>query len=228
MQHDQPRVTRDTDRDSRVTGVTFGVTESVTVHRESQLPVPTRPDPSLPLKKPAAFATLTCHRNTSTEHSAPQDQLELGTQPQTARAPLPLAGQRWPVIRTGERIELPRWYRRAIARRDGWACRICHAIDQGEQWEVDHIIPWSAGGSDDSTNLRLTCQACNQQRGNRADPFARSMPPVISQCEDEGYGAPCDTRVWCGPHRAWELVPAEYARRYEASKLIEMEAESGR
>lgn len=33
---------------------------------------------------------------------------------------------------------------------------------------VDHIIPYSLGGTDDMENLRWTCKSCNCSRGNRA------------------------------------------------------------
>ena len=184
---------------------------------------PTFPLSRYPPNSAAAFATLTCHRKTTTEIPAPQDPTQV-RQVTTDRARglvVPEPGRRWEKVRAGEREELPWWYRRAIGNRDDWTCRICHATDRGgaEHWEVDHVIPWSAGGSDESTNLRLTCLPCNQRRSNYADPFARPMPPVISQCQDD-YGADRDTRAWCGPHRGWELVPAEWARRYEASRLI--------
>lgn len=32
--------------------------------------------------------------------------------------------------------------------------------------EVDHIIPYSRGGTDTIDNVRIICRRCNQQRGN--------------------------------------------------------------
>ncbi|WP_081675850.1 HNH endonuclease [Butyrivibrio sp. AC2005] len=33
--------------------------------------------------------------------------------------------------------------------------------------EVDHIIPFSQGGSDDDSNLRVLCEECNGERSDR-------------------------------------------------------------
>lgn len=61
--------------------------------------------------------------------------------------------------------------------RDGGRCAICRKLvdislpsgprgdDRGPS--IDHVIPRSAGGSDDLSNLRLTHWACNRARGNR-------------------------------------------------------------
>lgn len=60
-----------------------------------------------------------------------------------------------------------------LAERDGTACGICRkaidvtkpAADGGPS--IDHVIPWSMGGSDDPANLRLAHLTCNVRRGNR-------------------------------------------------------------
>lgn len=41
--------------------------------------------------------------------------------------------------------------------------------------EVDHVVPDSLGGSDGPDNARITCRLCNQSRGNRDAPKARTV-----------------------------------------------------
>lgn len=76
--------------------------------------------------------------------------------------------------RTGTRT----WKRLAAqAKRAGLAagivrCPLCGAwldYEQGRRpnsAEVDHIMPYSLGGSDDINNVRIICRKCNQSRGN--------------------------------------------------------------
>ena len=33
--------------------------------------------------------------------------------------------------------------------------------------ELDHIIPYAEGGTDEASNLRLICRACNGKRGGK-------------------------------------------------------------
>jgi len=79
------------------------------------------------------------------------------------------AAVREPVVRHGERPPLHPAVRRAVLLRDGYRCRWC---GNGGLLEIDHIVPWSAGGSDRSDNLRTLCQACNQHRSNYPDAAA--------------------------------------------------------
>ena len=86
-------------------------------------------------------------------------------------------------IRRGQREPIPPHVRSAVWYRDSGICRMCpHGGAIVGAWEIDHIVPWSAGGSDDSTNLRVLCQVHNQERSNFHDPFARPQRPATRWC----------------------------------------------
>lgn len=68
-------------------------------------------------------------------------------------------------------------YAKAIHKRDGYQCHLCHC--QCSEFQeigkpvdpctasVDHIIPISKNGSNYPTNLKTACISCNKSRGNR-------------------------------------------------------------
>lgn len=95
-------------------------------------------------------------------------------------------GERFPVIRTGEREPIPYQVRAAVWLRDRGICQRCQYRNP-KPWELDHIVPWSAGGSDDSTNLRVLCEPCNQKRSNYDDRSTFARRPVTWWC-DRCYG----------------------------------------
>ena len=74
---------------------------------------------------------------------------------------------RYEVIRTAgpDGRRLPDHTRSLVLRRDRVQCVWCGSKGR---LEVDHIIPWSAGGTDDMDNLRTLCHDCNQRRSNYA------------------------------------------------------------
>jgi len=84
-------------------------------------------------------------------------------------------GTRHPIVRSGEREPIPACVRSAIWYRDGGRCRMC--VDEangdgsviGKPWHLDHVKPWSAGGADDTTNLRVLCERHNIERSNFYD-----------------------------------------------------------
>jgi hypothetical protein len=79
--------------------------------------------------------------------------------------------RRYPVTRTGARSPIPSVVRVSVLRRDGAACRECGygAHPHGRGMQLDHMLPWSAGGGDHSGNLRTLCARCNQRRSNWND-----------------------------------------------------------
>jgi len=66
--------------------------------------------------------------------------------------------ERWPVLRGGERLPIDPYKRRLVYARDGYACQYCGLQvppddpAPGSVLQLDHIIPWSARGSDRSDN----------------------------------------------------------------------------
>ncbi len=95
------------------------------------------------------------------------------------------SGARWPVIRSGERTPIPAALRWSIYLRDDRTCTDGRAFVCSEDLELDHLIPWSAGGPDDSDNLRTCCSHCNTSRSNFCGPdFARNYLPTTWWCCD--------------------------------------------
>lgn len=94
------------------------------------------------------------------------------------------AAARMPVVRTNRPGELDPEVRKAVLLRDGFTCQWCRAnAAQGARFEVDHIMPWSAGGSNATDNLRTLCEPCNQGRGNHlTDATTASALLIIAAC----------------------------------------------
>lgn len=64
----------------------------------------------------------------------------------------------------GFRRRIPSAVRRAVYSRDRWACVLCGAR---ERLTLDHVLPWSRGGTDDVLNLQTLCLSCNCRKGAR-------------------------------------------------------------
>lgn len=63
----------------------------------------------------------------------------------------------------GRRVIHPN-VRRYVMKRDEFACVECGS---DEALSLDHIYPYSKGGSDEPSNLRVLCQSCNSSKGAR-------------------------------------------------------------
>ena len=117
--------------------------------------------------------------------------------------------RRLPVIRTGERAEIGAHVRAAIWYRDHGRCALCPDLESQPEGalHLDHIIPWSAGGSDRSENLRLLCEQHNLERSNFVD-FAGQKRAVTWWCH-RCYGRDREWQyfdngsVICPTHRRW-------------------------
>ncbi|MDR1329901.1 MAG: HNH endonuclease [Oscillospiraceae bacterium] len=56
-----------------------------------------------------------------------------------------------------------------VARRDNNTCQICGEVLLDRKIEIDHIIPFSRGGTSDENNLRVTCFECNRKKGKKIE-----------------------------------------------------------
>lgn len=66
-----------------------------------------------------------------------------------------------------------------LTQRDGPACYLCGHEFSPSLLEVEHVIPRSAGGTDDAENLALACSPCNLKKGLRmVAMLASSHRPV--------------------------------------------------
>lgn len=52
-------------------------------------------------------------------------------------------------------------------RRDVLACGSCRACGSTRRLEVDHIVPWSRGGTHERSNLQALCKSCNRSKQAR-------------------------------------------------------------
>jgi len=59
---------------------------------------------------------------------------------------------------------IPALLRERVLAHDGRRCRRCGSTSD---LSVDHVVPYSRGGSTDFTNLRTLCMPCNIKKGNR-------------------------------------------------------------
>ena len=93
-------------------------------------------------------------------------------------AAIDAAPERMGTPRLEPREPIHPWLRRAIYWRDSNQCGWCSAgWSDDNPLELDHIVPWAAGGSDRSDNLRTLCHNCNEARSNRAtDAWVRVSP----------------------------------------------------
>jgi hypothetical protein len=129
------------------------------------------------------------------------------------------ARERHPVLRTGEREPVDPYKRRLIYKRDGYSCGWCGwQVDPNSEapgiiLKLDHVIPWSAFGSDRSDNLRSLCTPCNDERSNFIDPCPPRIIGVTRAC------------YWCARRRG-ELP--DHLRGIASNELDQIKAYCGR
>jgi hypothetical protein len=73
--------------------------------------------------------------------------------------------EHWRIARIrwgGSRQSVAADLRAIVYERDGFACLRCGARDD---LTVDHIHPWSKGGTEELENLQTLCRSCNSRKG---------------------------------------------------------------
>ncbi len=62
---------------------------------------------------------------------------------------------------------IPAGIRVDVLNRDGYKCVFCGRSSQETRLEIDHIFPFSQGGSNKLDNLQTLCIDCNRGKGAR-------------------------------------------------------------
>jgi hypothetical protein len=76
--------------------------------------------------------------------------------------------------RTAQRNEIYQDVRWFVFERDGYRCLWCGQTKDRVFLVLDHILPWSAGGTEDTRNLRTLCWDCNADRSNYQAGYVES------------------------------------------------------
>jgi len=69
-----------------------------------------------------------------------------------------------PQIFNRHRRAIPKNIRERILKKYGFRCVSCESL---EELSIDHIKPYSKGGTDKEGNLQVLCKSCNSKKGNK-------------------------------------------------------------
>lgn len=89
------------------------------------------------------------------------DQPYINSVSQSWTIPTILQSDRKFVIRKRKRVSL-----KEMCKITNFTCQICHGRFDYKQLTREHIIPRSVGGSNDISNITLTCVKCNNKKGS--------------------------------------------------------------
>jgi 5-methylcytosine-specific restriction endonuclease McrA len=62
---------------------------------------------------------------------------------------------------------IPKAIRVDVLRRDNYRCVFCGVSAKKAELQIDHVIPFSQGGSNTINNLQTLCSDCNLGKSNR-------------------------------------------------------------
>ncbi len=88
------------------------------------------------------------------------------------------------------RTEVPETVRLLVRQAVGDRCGYCHSpqhLVMGKL-EIEHIVPRARGGSDDESNLWLSCSLCNRYKGMQveaADPKTKEVVRLFNPRADD-------------------------------------------
>lgn len=97
--------------------------------------------------------------------------------------------------RAGMHKIMRRHFLESLGIRDGhgWTCFYCRTAlrDYGDNEHpnspaIEHRVPLSRGGSDEMSNLRLACKACNTKKGTKTDVEYTGMPELAQRLTPSG------------------------------------------
>ena len=76
--------------------------------------------------------------------------------------------------------------RAEVSARAGHRCEYCHLPTRGQvaTFPIDHITPRSAGGTNELSNLALTCPHCNAHKWTAAEGTDGDTVPVFNPRRD--------------------------------------------
>lgn len=75
------------------------------------------------------------------------------------------------------RMETRRQIIEALVQRDGPGCFYCRAELLDDEITFDHFVPRSKGGENTVENFRISCQPCNNRKGDRHPAEAKVLVP---------------------------------------------------
>lgn len=98
----------------------------------------------------------------------------------------------------------------SIYARDKGICQICHSPTGNGDWNIDHIVPRSCGGTNWASNLRLTHYQCNWERGDEFTNKQQNAMLGVQYDKQEGRCYLCQDSMSFG---AANKIPLDYRLR---------------